>query len=112
MSNALFVMEVIVSCVTQVPTLVVAALVTLAALWCRNHSYDNQTAWTVGLFVVLCLWAIFPHGYHLVLSPDVKPHTGGGIAPDVPRYGAYFLADVILTFGGWLIAKKLWDRNN
>ncbi|WP_277761481.1 hypothetical protein [Pseudomonas sp. A34-9] len=112
MSNLMFVVDVFVSCFHQIPTAIVAGLATFAALWCRKQSYENQTAWTIGLVVVLCLWAIFPQGYHLISPPDVEHHLGGGLAPQAPNYSAMLVADVIMTIVGWVIAKIVWDRNN
>jgi hypothetical protein len=112
MSSIVFTFAVFAACFSQLLTLAVAGLVTYCFLWCRKQSFYKQTAWTIALIVVLCLWAFFPHGLHVLFPPQVEDYYSDGRAPISLNYSVMFLADVILTVLGGLIAKWIWGVNN
>jgi MFS superfamily sulfate permease-like transporter len=91
------------------PTAIVAALVTWLFLYLKEQSYVNPGKWTVGLLIVLVLWAFFPRGLHWI-SPPITPPQLGGIHDALPNYGAKLVADIILTTLAAILVNLIWDR--
>jgi Mn2+/Fe2+ NRAMP family transporter len=110
--SLMFAVDVFTSIFSQLHTAVVAGLFTYVVLLARHSSYDRQEGWTIALLVVLCLWAFFPHGFHVIAPPAMEPQFGGGLAPRAPNYAAMLVADVFLTVVGWGVGKWVFGRNH